>query len=108
VSNELTAGGAGEMKYKALPTFLRGYLHQDFRSEYASPDAAILAFCDESSAGEKRRLADELEHFLASTGQLPFDRLREILCRELGSGWHPADRSQLVNLLGLLRERIDL
>jgi CdiI immunity protein len=89
--------------FAALSAFLRGYLHQDFRDDYATPDAALAAYCTEASHDEVHALGAEWEKFLAITTAIPFAETRTFFCDELGSGWHPQSREKLESLLTVLK-----
>ena len=91
--------------FAALREFLRGYLHEDFRSEYGSPEAAAATFCGEADGREREAAAAQLARFLELTRVLPPAEVLQLFRQELGSGWNPASINALQNLLSaLLRE----
>ena len=88
--------------FSALRDFLRGYLHEDYRSEYGTPEQAAAAFLSESEAGERKAVAAQLTRFLELTHELPPDETLHLFRQELGSGWHPGSVNTLHQLLGAL------
>ena len=91
--------------FPALSAFARGYLHQDFTEVHGSIRHAAAAFRDDASAGERDRLVDELERLAEILASKPARLLRRFIVEELGSGWAPTSREEIVELLGALRDR---
>jgi hypothetical protein len=84
--------------YPELRRVLAGYLHEDFLLEAGTPEAALRAFFDDASPGERRRFQREVARFLAHIATLDFDATRELFS-ELGSRWTPPSHEALVALL---------
>jgi hypothetical protein len=77
-----------------LSAFLSGYLHEDFVAEHETPEGAIRAFARDATAAERRRLASDLERYLAlSTGWSWRDVKRG--WASLGGAWTPRSRQAL-------------
>ena len=89
--------------FSALSVFLRGYLHQDFRAEYATPEAALAAYCREASRDEVGALAREWERFHDLTAKLPFAETQTFFCDSLGSAWQPQNRADLDAFRAILK-----
>ncbi len=85
-------------EYSALRDFLRGYLHEDYRSEYGSPEQAAAAFLTEADAPERCAAAAQLARFLVLTRALPPDETLQLFRHELGSGWSPGSVQALQQL----------
>lgn len=71
--------------YPALRSFLRGYLHEDMKDEYGSPEEAAREFCSDSSGEEHAAVASEWSRFLAQTHGQSIDTINKILTGPLGS-----------------------
>lgn len=72
-------------EFPALRSFLRGYLHQDMKDEYGSPEEAAREFCADASGDERAAVAKEWSRFLASMRGEPLAVLNQILTGPLGS-----------------------
>jgi hypothetical protein len=72
-------------EFPALRSFLRGYLHQDMKDEYGSPEEAAREFCADASGDERAAVAEEWSRFLASIRGQPLAVLNQILTGPLGS-----------------------
>ena len=88
--------------FRQLKRVFSGYLHQDYRLEHATPEAAVRAFLSEASDAEAARFRAEAQRFLAHTALLDFDEVRDLLAR-LGCGWSPVTRDALTALLSEAR-----
>jgi hypothetical protein len=88
--------------FPALRAFLRGYLHQDFEEVHGSLRAAADAFRADASPEERARLAQELVSVEALVADLPTRLLRQFI-EDLGSGWMPRSRGDIVELLEAIR-----
>jgi len=73
--------------FPALRSFLRGYLHQDMKDEYGSPEEAAREFCSDASGEERAAVAAEWSRFLARTKDQPLDAINRILTGPLGSSY---------------------
>ena len=89
-------------EFAALRDFLRGYLHEDYRSEYGSPEAAAAAFRGEADVVERGAATAQLARFLELTRTLPPDETLHLFRQELGSGWNPGSVGALQNLCAKL------
>jgi hypothetical protein len=72
-------------EFPALRSFLRGYLHQDMKDEYGSPEEAAREFCADASGDERAAVAEEWSRFLASMRGEPLAVLNQVLTGPLGS-----------------------
>lgn len=94
-------------RFPELRRVFSGYLHEDFRAEAGTPEAALSAFWADASPDERRRFQREVELFLAQCAALNMNDLRALV-QELGCRWIPPSREALVALLNgaaRLRER---
>ena len=96
--------GLTRAAFPALRAFLRGYLHQDFEEVHGSLRAAADAFRSDASAAERERLTQELERLAALIADLPASPFRQFI-EDLGSGWMPASKEEIAELLEALRAR---
>jgi hypothetical protein len=85
--------------FRALCAFVRGYLHQDFHSEYKTAKAAVHAYCREATHKEVDRLRIQFERFVAETQAMPFEAVQKLLVDEFHSGWLPQSREDLVKVV---------
>ncbi len=95
---------AGE--FAALRDFLRGYLHEDYRSEYGSPEKAAAAFSAEAEKAECGAAAAQLARFLELTRAKPPEQTLHLFRQELGSGWTPGSVNALRELQAALERGI--
>ncbi|MFL6514826.1 MAG: contact-dependent growth inhibition system immunity protein [Chthoniobacterales bacterium] len=86
-------------EFRVLSEFLSGYLHQDFRSEYETPKAAVKAYRREATHDEVERLRIQFERFVAETRAMPFTAVQQLLVDEFHSGWLPQSREDLTKLV---------
>lgn len=89
-------------EFAALRDFLRGYLHEDYRTEYGSPEAAAAAFAREADATERSAVAAQLSRFLELTLGLDPAETLQLFRQELGSGWNPGSVNAVRSLLAAL------
>jgi hypothetical protein len=73
--------------FSDLRSFLRGYLHQDMREEYGSPEAAAHEFCSDASGEERAAVAGQWAQFLAHTSGQSLEAINRILTGPLGSAY---------------------
>jgi hypothetical protein len=88
--------------FPALRAFLRGYLHQDFAAVHGSVRAAAEAFLADASADERDQLVRELEALSKIVTGHKVRALRGFIGDELGSGWIPKSREEILELLEAL------
>ena len=74
-------------EFSDLRSFLRGYLHQDMREEYGSPEAAAREFCSDASGDEHAAVAAQWSRFLAHTSGQSLEAINRILTGPLGSSY---------------------
>ena len=101
-----TNGAPPQLRGEAFPAvagFFRGYLHEHFLEVHGSLGAAVAAFVEDASPGERQQLIEELEALAASLRGRPLREVRHFVTADLGSGWEPKSR-ELERLLELLRE----
>jgi hypothetical protein len=89
--------------FPALRAFLRGYLHQDFAAVHGSLREAAEAFVADASADERDQLVRELESLAAVVTGHKARALRGFITDEMGSGWMPRSREEILELLEALR-----
>jgi hypothetical protein len=94
-----TRGGA----FPALRAFLRGYLHQDFAAVHGSVRAAAEAFLADASADERNQLVRELESLVEVVTGPKARALRAFIGDDMGSGWMPKSRDEIMELLEAIR-----
>ena len=85
-------------EFPELQKAFSGYLHEDFREEYASPAAAMRGYLDDADATERRRLREDARRLLERIDGISMSELR-MLMSMLGCRWTPPTRRSLVALL---------
>ena len=95
-------GLRGEV-FPALRAFLRGYLHQDFAAVHGSVRAAAEAFRADASPAERDQLVRELESLATIVSGQKARALRRSIAGEMGSGWMPKSREEILELLEAIR-----
>ena len=98
-----TVPGLRADEFPALTSFVQGYLHQDFPEVHGSVAAAAAAFCTDAGVEERRQLAEELEALVHATSGRSPRHVRRFVVGDLGSGWTPASRDDLLALLDVIR-----
>ncbi len=101
------AHGLRRDAFPALRAFLRGYLHEDYAAVHGSIRAAADAFRADASADDRDRLVEELESLAEIVNTRPVRALRDFVTAEMGSGWLPASREEILELLEALRGGAD-
>lgn len=81
--------------FPQLESFFSGYLHEDFRVEYGSPEGALRAWRMDATARESQQLDQEAELLLTAAATTPFDAIAAFVRRDLGSAWRPFDVARL-------------
>ena len=102
---DASSRGLRREAFPALRAFSRGYLHEDFTEIHGSIRQAAAAFREDASAEERNRLMDELERLAEILASKPARLLRQFIVEDLGSGWAPKSREEILELLGALRDR---
>jgi hypothetical protein len=101
--DSVRAKGLRRQAFPALRAFLRGYLHQDYAAVHGSMRAAADAFRADASADERDQLVRELESLTKIVTATKAGALRGFISEEMGSGWLPASREEILELLDALR-----
>ena len=101
------AKGLRRDAFPALRAFLRGYLHQDYAAVHGSMRAAADAFRADASVDERDQLVRELESLAKILTATRARALRGFISEEMGSGWMPASREEILELLEALRGGAD-
>ena len=101
--DSVQAKGLRREAFPALRAFLRGYLHQDYAAVHGSMRAAADAFRADASADERDQLVRELESLAEIVIATRARALRGFISKEMGSGWIPASREEILELLEALR-----
>jgi len=81
-------------EFSALRSFLRGYLHEDWKQEYDSVEQAARDFWDDADAGERHQVRAQWLAFTKSINGQSLDSISRRL-HDLGSAWQPASESDL-------------
>jgi CdiI immunity protein len=81
--------------FPELRRMFSAYLHEDFVTEYGSPEAALGAFLADASGREHRAFTREMRRFLEATTSLEFSAVQTLIER-LGSRWIPSSRDTLI------------
>lgn len=81
--------------FPQLESFFSGYLQEDFRVEYGSPEGALRAWRMDATVKESQQLDQEAERLLAAAATTPFDTIAAFVRRDLGSAWRPSDVARL-------------
>jgi hypothetical protein len=84
--------------FPALREFFRGYLHEDWREEHESLEAAVGQFCRDAGEHQRQEVSRQWQTFRKRTEDLPLNQIRELLARSLGSAWYPASQADLETL----------
>jgi contact-dependent growth inhibition (CDI) system CdiI-like immunity protein len=84
-----------------LRRLFSAYLHEDFDDEFGTPEAAVLAFKEQSREQGLSKATDELRELLDRG--LSEDELKDVLKWGLGSGYIPPDGAISVWLQEILR-----
>jgi hypothetical protein len=89
--------------FPALRAFLKGYLHQDFAAVHGSVRGAAEAFLSDASADERDQLVGELEALAKIVTGHKARAFRGFIGGDVGSGWMPKSRDEILELLDALR-----
>jgi CdiI immunity protein len=83
-----------ERSFMALRDFFSGYLHQDFRDEYASAVVAAEAFCKDAQSDELAALRKEWDVWRKELDATAPDAAATAI-RKLGGVWQPQNLAEL-------------
>ena len=97
-----TAAGVDPRGYPALRDALRGYLHEDWTTEYADAEDAARAFRRDAADDEASAVAAAAKRLRAALAGLEVRELRKILGAGFGSGFRPSTAAEADRVLRLL------
>lgn len=86
----------------ALVNFARGYLHEDFVSDYGSAQGAVTAFLADASKGERQALAHDLARLAREVRSWSLMDLQAFVAHELRSAWRPESADDLATLIATM------
>jgi hypothetical protein len=89
-------------KYPAIREAFRGYLHEDWTTEYADSEDAVRAFRRDAGEDEAKAVAAEAKKLRAALVGTEVRDLRKILGAGFGSGWRPATAAEADRVLRFL------
>jgi hypothetical protein len=81
-------------EFPALRSFLRGYLHEDWKQEYESVEQAAQDFWEDADPEERSQVGAEWLAFTESVKHQPLEIISRRL-QDLGSAWQPSSVSDL-------------
>jgi len=84
MSHDSKPSDARRAEFPALQEFLRGYLHQDMREEYASVASAAKHFWMEADEEQRKAIHEEWARLLSQFKDRPLAELNRTLATELG------------------------
>jgi hypothetical protein len=99
-----TKNGPAAIDPRAYPAFrdaLRGYLNEDWTTEYADAEDAARAFRRAAAADEAGEVAKEAKKLRAAVAGMEVRDLRKLLGAGFGSGWRPATAAEADKVLKL-------
>jgi hypothetical protein len=88
--------------YPALRDALRGYLNEDWTTEYADAADAARAFRRDAAEDEARAVAAEAKKLRAAVVGMEVRDLRKLLGAGFGTGWRPSTAAEADKVLRLL------
>lgn len=88
--------------FPALRDALRGYLHEDWTTEYADSEDAARAFRRAAAEDEARAVAAEAKKLRAALAGIEVRELRKLLGAGFGSGWRPSTAAEADRVLRIL------
>ena len=88
--------------YPALRDALRGYLNEDWTTEYADSEDAARAFRRDAADDEASAVAAEAKRLREALAGLEVRELRKILGAGFGSGFRPSTAAEADRVLRLL------
>ncbi|MFN7987755.1 MAG: contact-dependent growth inhibition system immunity protein [Thermoanaerobaculia bacterium] len=87
--------------YPALRDALRGYLNEDWTTEYADSEDAARAFRRDAADDEARAVAAEAKKLRAAIAGMEVRDLRKLLGAGFGTGWRPSTAVEADKVLRL-------
>ncbi len=88
--------------YPAIREAFRGYLHEDWTTEYADSADAVRAFRRDAGEEEAKAVAVEAKKLLAALAGMEVRDLRKLLGAGFGSGWRPSTAAEADRVLRFL------
>ena len=85
--------------YPALRDALRGYLNEDWTTEYADSEDAARAFLREAADDEARIVAAEAKKLRAAVAGMEVRELRRLLGAGFGTGFRPSTAAEADRVL---------
>jgi hypothetical protein len=85
--------------YPAFREALRGYLHEDWTTEYADSEDAARAFRRDAAEDEAAAVAAEAKRLRAALEGMEVRELRKLLGAGFGSGWRPSTAAEADRVL---------
>lgn len=98
-STKKTPGAVDPRGYPALREALRGYLHEDWTTEYADSEDAARAFRRDAAEDEASAVAAEAKKLRAALEGMEVRDLRKLLGAGFGSGWRPSTAAEADRVL---------
>ena len=89
-------------KYPAIREAFRGYLHEDWTTEYADSEDAVRAFRRDAGEEEAKAVAAEAKKLRAAVVGMEVRDLRKLLGAGFGSGWRPSTAAEADRVLRFL------
>ena len=99
VTTKKTSEAIDTRKYPAIREAFRGYLHEDWTTEYADSDDAARAFRRDAGEEESKAVAAEARKLRAALAGMEVRDLRKLLGAGFGSGWRPATAAEADRVL---------
>ncbi len=78
-----------------LASFLAGYLHGDWRRQFASPAEAAFAFAGAADLDDVAELAEEWGVLVSATRELTLGEINRLLRERFHSGWEIVAKTEL-------------
>ena len=91
------------MDVQILTGFARGYLHEDFVTEYGDAAGAARAFAADASPHERQVLADALDRLADESADKPPLGLTHFVASELRCAWRPTSTADVRVLASAVR-----
>jgi hypothetical protein len=88
--------------YPALREAFRGYLHEDWTTEYADSEDAARAFRRDAAEDQSKAVAAEAKKLRAALEGMEVRELRRLLGAGFGSGWRPSTAAEADRVLRIL------
>jgi hypothetical protein len=88
--------------YPAIREAFRGYLHEDWTTEYADSADAVRAFRRDAGEDEAKAVAAEAKKLRAALVGMEVRDLRKLLGAGFGSGWRPSTAAEADRVLRFL------